>query len=80
MTNLIHDLRKLSKEELLERYHLAVTEFKKVSIDLKSGIITPENINKVRRLRKEIARIKTVLREIELLGEHKDKISINYEN
>jgi ribosomal protein L29 len=63
------ELRKLSNTELIEKSNESVLEFKKVKFELKSGNITPENVNKARALKKDIARIKTVINELNLLSE-----------
>lgn len=67
MLRKIDELRKLSREELIARKASDVQELRKIKIELKSGNTTPENINNARRLKLEIARISTVLRELELL-------------
>lgn len=63
----VTELRKLSIEELNSELITAIMEYKKVRFNLKSGNISSENINKHRILRKKIARIKTILRELEIL-------------
>lgn len=63
----IDELRKLSKVELTDKVNDYVTEFKKVKFALKSGDITAENVNKSRELKTDIARMKTVLNELNLV-------------
>jgi ribosomal protein L29 len=65
----VEDLRKLNKAELLEKKNANVLELKKVKFALKSGDINAENVNKSRALKSEIARISTVLNELELIKE-----------
>lgn len=67
MARLIEDLRKLNREELLEKKSTAVAEYRKVKFSLKSGDITADNINKARSLKEEISKISTVLQEMELI-------------
>ena len=67
MAKQIDDLRKLNKEELLEKKGAAVAEYRKIKFNLKSGDITADNINKARELKAEIARISTVLKELTLV-------------
>lgn len=64
----VEELRKLTKDELYEMKRADVSELRKGKFNLKSGTITGETVNKVRELKKEIARISTVLNEMELLG------------
>lgn len=66
----IEDLRKLNKEELTEQKNSSVTELKKLKFDLKSGDISAEKINRTRELKTEIAKISTVLNELELIKEN----------
>lgn len=66
----IEDLRKLNKEELIEQKNSSVTELKKLKFDLKSGDISAEKINRSRELKNEIAKISTVLNELELIKEN----------
>jgi len=61
------ELRKLSTDELVTKCNESLVEFKKIKFALKTGNITPENINKARELRKDIARVKTILNEMKLL-------------
>ncbi len=67
MSRRIDELRKLNKAELKDLKSSLVSKFRKVKILLKSGQATPENINEVRKLKVEIARVSTVLTELELL-------------
>lgn len=64
----VSELRKLSLVELKAELSSAIIEYKKVKFELKSGKITSDNINKARQLRKKIARIKTIIKEIEILN------------
>ncbi len=61
------EMRKLSATELREKCEAALVEYKKVKLALKTGEITPENVNKARNLKAEIARMKTVLKELSLI-------------
>lgn len=63
------DIRKLEKNELVQKCNELISELKKVKFSLKSGDITPENVNKARALKKDIARAKTVLKELSLVSE-----------
>ncbi|BDQ04921.1 MAG: hypothetical protein KatS3mg084_0439 [Candidatus Dojkabacteria bacterium] len=67
MARRIDELRKLSKEELRDMKSSLVARFRKVKILLKSGQTAPENINESRALKVDIARVSTVLKELELL-------------
>lgn len=62
------ELRKLEQSELVQKCNEMIAEFKKVKFALKSGDITPDNINKSRELKKDIARLKTVLKELSLVN------------
>jgi len=67
MSKLIDDLRKLNKDELMERKSVSLAELKKIKFALKSGDITAENVNKARQLKDEVAKISTVLKEMDLI-------------
>ncbi|GIW57598.1 MAG: hypothetical protein KatS3mg083_543 [Candidatus Dojkabacteria bacterium] len=67
MARRIDELRKLNKEELIDLKSSLVARLRKVKILLKSGQTTPENINEARKLKVDIARVSTVLTELELL-------------
>jgi ribosomal protein L29 len=67
MAKLIEDLRKLNKEELLEKKSANVSEYRKAKFALKSGDVSAENVNKARELKLEIARIETILKELEIV-------------
>lgn len=73
MARKIDELRKLNKEELIEKKLSDLQELKKVKFRLKSGDITPDNINNARRLKLEIARISTILNELKLVENTNDK-------
>jgi ribosomal protein L29 len=64
----LEELRKLSQSELTDKCNEAVKELHKVKFALKSGNIDAENVNKARTLKKDIARIKTILNELALLN------------
>lgn len=64
----VSELRKLSLVELKAELSSAIIEYKRVKLELKSGKVTSDNINKARQLRKKIARIKTIIKEIEILN------------
>ncbi len=70
MSKLVEDLRKLNKDELVEKKNANLIELKKIKFDLKSGDITAEKINKAREFKLEVARISTVLTELELIKEN----------
>jgi ribosomal protein L29 len=61
------EIRKLEKAELIQKCNELLAEYKRTKFALKSGDITPENINKARVLKKDIARAKTVLMELSLV-------------
>lgn len=61
------EIRKLERNELVQQCNAMINELKKVKFNLKSGEITPEMINKARNLKKDIARAKTVLKEMSLV-------------
>ncbi len=63
----IEELRKLTKDELYEMKRSDVAELRKGKFELKSGNVAGEVVNRVRELKKEIARISTVLNEMNLL-------------
>lgn len=67
MARRIDELRNLNKEELIDLKSSLVARLRKVKILLKSGQTTPENINEARKLKVDIARVSTVLTELELL-------------
>ena len=69
----VDELRKLTKEELFEKKRSDVTEFRKIKFNLKSGDVTGENIKKLRELKYEIARISTVLNEMDLVNENSNE-------
>lgn len=73
MARNIDELRKLNKEELIEKKLSDLQELKKVKFKLKSGDITADNINKARKLKLEIARISTILNELKLVENTNDK-------
>lgn len=73
MARVIEDLRKLNKDELMEKKNSGISELNKLKFDLKSGDITAEKINRSRELKLEIARISTVLNELELVTENGEK-------
>ncbi len=64
----LEEIRKLSKNELIEKSNAAVLDLRKVHFGLKSGELSAENINKARSLKKDIARMKTIINELELLN------------
>lgn len=64
----VSELRKLSEAELVDKCNASVVELKKVKFELKSNNINPENINKHRELKKDIAKIKTILNELKLIN------------
>jgi ribosomal protein L29 len=66
----IDELRKLSKNELLEKCNTSLVESKKVRLALKSGNISAEIVNKSRALKLDVAKIKTVLSELNLVTEN----------
>lgn len=61
------EIRKLTAIEIIEELKKAVLEYQKLKISLKSNAIAPEIINKSRLLKKDIARLKTVLSELSLI-------------
>ena len=63
------EIRKFTKEELMNKYSEFVSELSKIKVSLKSGDINADNINKSRVLKKDISRIKTVLAELELVNQ-----------
>jgi ribosomal protein L29 len=63
------EIRKFTKEELVNKYNEFTTEFAKIKVALKSGDITAENVNKSRELKKDIAKIQTVLSELKLVNQ-----------
>lgn len=69
----IEELRKLSSTELIEKCNQSVSELRKITVALKSGALSPENINKSRSLKRDIARIKTILNELKLLAKQDEK-------
>lgn len=73
MARNIDELRKLNKEELIEKKLSDLQELKKVKFKLKSGDTTADNINKARKLKLEIARISTILNELKLVENTNDK-------
>ena len=72
MSKLIEDLRKLNTAELLEKKNANLTELKKIKFDLKSGDITAEKVNRARALKDEVAKISTVLTELELIKDNEE--------
>ena len=63
------EIRKFTKEELMNKYSEFVSELSKIKVSLKSGDINADNINNSRVLKKDISRIKTVLAELELVNQ-----------
>lgn len=70
----VAELRNLNIDELSSELTSAIIEYKKVKFNLKGGNISSENINKHRILRKKIARIKTIIKELEIL----QKLNVKY--
>jgi ribosomal protein L29 len=65
----VEEIRKLTNAELVEKVNASILELKKAKFALKSGNLAPENINKARQLKKDIARMKTVLTEMKLIAQ-----------
>lgn len=63
----VSEIRKLERNELVEKCNTSIEEYKKIKFALKSGGINPENVNKARELKRDIARYKTILKELALL-------------
>jgi ribosomal protein L29 len=66
----IAEIRKLSQNELVEKCNASVAELKTVELALQTGNLSAENVNKVRSLKKDVARMKTVLNELRLVSEN----------
>lgn len=64
----VNELRKMPKDELLSLLNSERANLMKLRIQLKSGGISSDNVNNYRNKRKLIARIKTVLKELELIN------------
>ncbi|MCX8034734.1 MAG: 50S ribosomal protein L29 [Candidatus Dojkabacteria bacterium] len=64
----INELRKMPREELLSLLSSERADLMKLRIQLKSGVTNSDNINNYRNKRKLIARIKTILKELELIN------------
>lgn len=60
----VEELRNLSKEELMQKINLLSEEFIKLNYQKRVGAL--EKPHRFREIRKDIARIKTILRENEL--------------
>lgn len=67
MARKVEDLRKLNREELVEKKNANLLELKKIKFELKSGNISAEKINRARELKLENAQISTILNELELI-------------
>lgn len=61
--NKASEFRKLTEEDLIEKLISAKLEYSQVSSNLQRGLVK-ENQGKVKPLRKEIARINTILNEL----------------
>lgn len=68
----ISELRKLSKNELVEKSNSSLGEYKVVKLALKCGDLSPENVNKSRALKKGMARMKTILNELNLVSQNEN--------
>lgn len=64
----INELRKMPREELLSLLSSERADLMKLRIQLKSGVTNSDNVNNYRNKRKLIARIKTILKELELIN------------
>jgi len=62
------ELRKLSEQELKDKCNSSVNELKKVRFELSSNSAAAETINKYRELKKDVAKIKTILNELALIN------------
>lgn len=58
----------MPREELLSLLSSERADLMKLRIQLKSGVTNSDNINNYRNKRKLIARIKTILKELELIN------------
>ena len=58
------ELRKLTEEDLVEKLISAKLEYSQVNSNLQRGLVK-ENQGKVKPLRREIARISTILNELQ---------------
>ena len=58
----------MPREELLSLLSSERADLMKLRIQLKSGVTNSDNVNNYRNKRKLIARIKTILKELELIN------------
>ena len=62
----IKDLRELKEKQLIKRLAKTLEEYSEVAFDISSG--TEKDFSEKRKKRVEIARIRTLLREIQILN------------
>lgn len=69
----VEELRKLNREELIQLKSENLQNLNKVKLSLKLGDVKGENVNMARELKKENARISTIINELGLIESLKEE-------